>query len=82
MSSEFYSINLAFIGKVDSIKYKTKFTGIGALKKFDEMELSTKGVKTIGFKSDSLKASLVAKNQKMMVPLILSSKPKAIILII
>lgn len=64
LSSEFNSINLAFIGKVDSIKYKTKFTGIGALKKFDEMELSTKGVKTIGFKSDILKASLEAKNQK------------------
>ena len=64
LSSEFNSINLAFIGKVDSLKYKTKFTGIGALKKFDEMELSTKGVKTIGFKSDSLKASLEAKNQK------------------
>lgn len=64
MSSEFNSINLDFIGKVDSLKYKTKFTGIGALKKFDEMELSTKGVKTIGFKSDSLKASLEAKNQK------------------
>ena len=64
MSSEFNSINLDFIGKVDSPKYKTKFTGIGALKKFDEMELSTKGVKTIGFKSDSLKASLEAKNQK------------------
>lgn len=64
LSSEFNSINLAFIGKVDSLKYKTKFTGIGALKKFDEMELSTKGVKTIGFKSDILKASLEAKNQK------------------
>ncbi|MGN0896432.1 MAG: hypothetical protein ACI4NC_06675 [Succinivibrio sp.] len=64
LSSEFNSINLDFIGKVDSLKYKTKFTGIGALKKFDEMELSTKGVKTIGFKSDSLKASLEAKNQK------------------
>ena len=64
LSSEFNSINIDFIGKVDSLKYKTKFTGIGALKKFDEMELSTKGVKTIGFKSDSLKASLEAKNQK------------------
>ncbi len=64
LSSEFNSINLVLLGKVDSLKYKTKFTGIGALKKFDEMELSTKGVKTIGFKSDSLKASLEAKNQK------------------
>lgn len=64
LSSEFNSINFILIGKVDALKYKTRFTGIGALKKFDSMELSTKGVRTIGFASDNLKATLEAENQK------------------
>lgn len=63
LSSEFNSINLILLGKADSIKYRTKFSGIGALKSFDKMELSTKGVKTVGFASESIKASLKAENQ-------------------